>query len=78
MKDKTFEIIIYICLIIILAIIYFACFNIAQNGYGYPGTEDITTIIIITPGGTEEIMMKAILPLTEKIVCTATEHLKEV
>lgn len=37
MKDKTFEIIIYICLIIVLAIIYFACFNIAQNGYGYPG-----------------------------------------
>lgn len=37
MKDKYFEIIIYICLIIVLAIIYFACFNIAQKGYGYPG-----------------------------------------
>lgn len=37
MKDKYFEIIIYICLIIVLAIIYFACFNIAEKGYGYPG-----------------------------------------
>lgn len=37
MKYKYFEIIIYICLIIVLAIIYFACFNIAEKGYGYPG-----------------------------------------
>ncbi|MBS4760164.1 MAG: hypothetical protein KHX03_05660 [Clostridium sp.] len=36
-KDKGFELIIYICLIIVLGVIYFACFNAAQKGYGYPG-----------------------------------------
>ena len=36
-NGKTFEFLIYICLIIVLAIIYFACFNVAYKGYGYPG-----------------------------------------
>lgn len=37
MKNKTYELIIYLCTIIILTIIYFACFNVAESGYGYPG-----------------------------------------
>lgn len=38
MKDNKFnELIIYILVIILLTIIYFACFNVAASGYGYPG-----------------------------------------
>lgn len=37
MTNKTFQVIIYICLIIVLSAIYIACFEASQNGYGYPG-----------------------------------------
>lgn len=37
MTNKVFEIIIYICVAIVLTIIYFACFSAASKGYGYPG-----------------------------------------
>ena len=36
-NGKNFEFIIYICLIVVLAIIYFSCFNASSKGYGYPG-----------------------------------------
>lgn len=34
---KFFNVICYILLIIVLTIVYFACFNVANKGYGYPG-----------------------------------------
>ena len=34
---KIFEIIVYGIVIAMLGVIYFACFNVAQTGYGYPG-----------------------------------------
>ena len=36
-NGKNFELIVYICVIVVLTTIYFACFNVSQKGYGYPG-----------------------------------------
>ena len=33
-NGKNFELIVYICVIVVLATIYFACFNVSQKGYG--------------------------------------------
>lgn len=34
---KIYEIAVYIIVILMLGVIYFACFNVASTGYGYPG-----------------------------------------
>ena len=34
---KFYENLIYIVVIILLGIIYFGCFNVAESGYGYAG-----------------------------------------
>jgi hypothetical protein len=34
---RLFNVICYITLIAVLTIIYFACFNLSYEGYGYPG-----------------------------------------
>lgn len=34
---KFSEIVIYVCLILVLGLIYHACFSVAETGYGYPG-----------------------------------------
>ena len=37
MTNKFFNFICYISLIVVLVVVYFACFKFAYQGYGYPG-----------------------------------------
>lgn len=37
MTNKLYEITVYLCVIVVLGIIYAECFNQAEKGYGYPG-----------------------------------------
>lgn len=37
MTNKTLNLICYIALIITLIIVYFACYKLSYEGYGYPG-----------------------------------------
>ncbi|MBR2525283.1 hypothetical protein IKE67_02335 [bacterium] len=37
MTNKFFNFLCYISLIIVLVIVYFACFKYSYQGYGYPG-----------------------------------------
>lgn len=39
---KIYQFICYVCLIGLLSVIYFACFNYAEAGYGYPGYRGFT------------------------------------
>lgn len=34
---KRYDFLIYLIIILLLGIIYFACFNVAKKGYGYAG-----------------------------------------